>query len=407
LRMKVLLINKFLYAKGGDAISTLQTGRLLTAKGHDVVYWGMAHAMNPDYPHQEFFVEYTDLNQPGNIKRRIAIASNILFSFDARAKINELVSNIKPDIVHLNNFAHQISPSILQVFRRHNIPTVMTLHDYKMVCASYLMVNNGKICEACKNGKYNKCFWQKCVKGSRLKSLLNTMEMYLHHKILRLYDLIDVYIAPSIFLRKKLFDMGFIKRIVYLPNFVNGTDTHLPMKTRNNRFLYFGRLAREKGLETLIRAATGMDIELHIVGAGPYEQTLKRFVKTEGINNVHFRGYKSSTELIEEISEALAVVVPSEWYENNPRAVLESFAAGTPVLGARIGGIPELVIDNETGLTFQPGDIADLKKKILYCIDNKEKVCNMGKKAQHYVRRNFNATKHYSQLIDIYNSIRQ
>jgi glycosyltransferase involved in cell wall biosynthesis len=405
--MKVLLINKFLYAKGGDAISTLQTGRLLTARGHDVVYWGMAHAMNPDYPYQEFFIEYTDLNQPGNIKQRIAIASNILFSFDARAKISDLVSNIKPDIVHLNNFAHQISPSILQVFQRHNIPTVMTLHDYKMVCASYLMVNNGKICEACKNGKYNMCFWRKCVKGSRLKSLLNTMEMYLHHKILHLYDLIDVYIAPSIFLRQKLYDMGFSKKIVYLPNFVNGADTKPSMKTRNNRFLYFGRLAREKGLETLIRAATGMDIDLHIVGAGPYEQTLKRFVKTECINNVHFMGYKSSTGLAEEISEALAVVVPSEWYENNPRTVLESFAVGTPVLGARIGGIPELVINNETGLTFQPGDIADLRKKILYCVNNKEQVQDMGKKAQHYVRRNFNATKHYSILIDIYNSIKQ
>ena len=404
--MKVLLINKFLYAKGGDAISTLQTGRLLAARGHYVVYWGMAHAMNPDYPYQELFIEYTDLTKPGNIKRRIKIASNILFSFDARAKINELVSDIKPDIVHLNNFAHQISPSILQVFRRHNIPAVMTLHDYKMVCASYLMVNNGKICEACKNGKYNMCFLRKCVKDSRFKSLLNTIEMYLHHKILHLYDLIDVYIAPSIFLRQKLYDMGFNKKIVHLPNFVNGTDAHPPIKTKNNRFLYFGRLSPEKGLETLIKAAAGMDIELRIVGTGSHEQTLRQLAVTEGINNVHFMGYRSGTELAKEISEALAVIVPSEWYENNPRAVLESFAAGLPVLGARIGGIPELIIDHETGLTFKPGDVVDLRRTILYCVNNKEKVRNMGKQAQQYVRKNFNPTKHYKILIDIYNSIR-
>ncbi|MGB3339932.1 MAG: glycosyltransferase family 4 protein [bacterium] len=404
--MRVLLINKFLYARGGDAISTLDTGRLLKAHGHQVVYWGMAHPANPIYPYQELFTKYVDLNAPVNLSSRLKIAANLLYSFEAKNKIERLVQIEKPDIVHLNNFAHQISPSILRVFQRHNIPTVMTLHDYKMVCASYLMINRDKTCEACRHGKYYMCFLKKCVKDSILKSFLNTVEMYLHHKILHLYDSIDIFISPSVFLKQKLHDMGFNnKKIVYLPNFVNGANKHTLKKTRTNRFLYFGRLSNEKGLETLIKAAGGMDIELYIAGTGSHEPELKQVAVTEAVNNVYFMGYKSGNELAKEIREALAVVVPSQWYENNPRTVLESFTMGTPVIGANIGGIPEIVLNNETGLTFRSGDVDDLRRAMKFCINNKGKVWAMGKRAQQYVRKNFNAPQFYEGLMNIYHRV--
>ncbi len=404
--MKVLLINKFLYAKGGDAICTLNTGELLLSNGHKVIYWGMDHPSNPDYPHKELFVTHVDLNSPGSIRCRINIMANILFSFEAKDKIERLVRLNKPDIVHLNNIAHQISPSILQVFRKYRIPVVMTLHDYKMVCASYLMINHGNICEVCKNGKYHKCFLKKCVKNSRVKSFVNMVEMYLHHRILHIYDSIDVFISPSLFLKKKLEDMGFNRKIIHLPNFVEDNGATLPHKTRANTVLYFGRLSSEKGIKTLIKAVRGMDIELRILGVGPFENTLKRYVKTERICNVFFLGYKIGNELTTEIRNALVVVVPSEWYENNPRSVLEAFSLSTPVVGARIGGIPELVLDNETGLAFEPGDIDDLKEKLIYCIDNKKKVFEMGKTAQKFVRENFNQAQYYAKLMNIYRSVR-
>ncbi len=404
--MKVLLINKFLYAKGGDAISTLSTGRLLFAKGHQVIYWGMDHSSNPDYPHKEFFVTHVDLNNPGSIRCRINIMANILFSFEARGKIEHLVRLEKPDIVHLNNIAHQISPSILQVFRKYRIPVVMTLHDYKMVCASYLMINHGKICEACKNGKYHMCFLKKCVKDSRMKSFVNMIEMYLHHRILRIYDSIDVFISPSLFLKKKLEDMGFNRKIIYLPNFIEDNGTTLPHKTKVNTVLYFGRLSSEKGIKTLIKAGRGLDIELRILGTGPYEDALKQYVKTEHIRNVFFLGYKTGNELTVEIGNALVVVVPSEWYENNPRTVLEAFSLGTPVIGANIGGIPELVLNNETGLVFEPADIDDLKEKLIYCINNRGKLFQMGKTAQGFVRGNFSSGQYYDRLMKIYRGVR-
>jgi len=378
---------------------------LLAEHGHQVIYWGMAHPDNPNYPYQEFFTEYVDLNAPMNLRNSLKIASNLLYSFEAKNKIERLVEIERPDIVHLNSVAHQISPSILRVFRKFNIPTVMTLHDYKMVCASYLMINRNSTCEACIHGKYYMCFVKKCVKDSRPKSFLNTIEMYLHHKILHLYDSIDIFISPSVFLKQKLYDMGFNKQIVHLPNFVDGLDSHPPKMNRTNRFLYFGRLSSEKGIETLIKAAGSMDIELHIVGSGPYELALKQVALAQGAGNVQFMGYKTGTELEREISEALAVVVPSQWYENNPRAVLEAFAMGTPVIGANIGGIPELVLSDETGLIFESGDADDLIRVMRYCINNKGTVWAMGKRAQVYVRKHFNAQQYYDELIDIYRRV--
>lgn len=404
--MRILLVNKFMFPKGGDAICTLNTGRLLSAKGHQVIYWGMDHPSNPDYPHKGFFITHVDLNKPESIMRRINIIANILFSFEAKDKIERLVRFEKPDIVHLNNIAHQISPSILQVFRKYRIPVVMTLHDYKMVCASYLMVNHGKICGACKNGKYYMCFFKKCVKDSRMKSSVNMLEMYLHHRILHIYDSIDVFISPSLFLKKKLEDMGFKKEIIHLPNFMEDNGATLPHKTTVNTVVYFGRLSSEKGIKTLIKAVRGLDIELRILGTGPYEDALKQYVKTEHIRNVFFLGYKTGNELTVEIRNALVVVVPSEWYENNPRTVLEAFSLGTSVIGANIGGIPELVLNNETGLVFEPGDIDDLKEKLIYCINNREKLFQMGKTAQGFVRGNFSSAQYYDKLMDIYRGVR-
>ncbi len=400
--MKVLLVNKFLYNKGGDAICTLNTGELLLSNGHKVIYWGMDHPSNPDYPHKEFFVSHVDLNKPGSIGRRINITTNILYSFEARDKIERLVRLEKPDIVHLNNIVHQISPSILQVFRKYRIPVVMTLHDYKMVCASYLMINHGNICEACKNGKYHKCFLKKCVKNSRVKSFVNMVEMYLHHRILHIYDSIDVFISPSLFLKKKLEDMGFNRKIIHLPNFVEDNGATLPHKTRANTVLYFGRLSSEKGIKTLIKAVRGMDIELRILGVGPFENTLKRYVKTERICNVFFIGYKTGNELTTEIRNALVVVVPSEWYENNPRTVLEAFSLGTPVIGARIGGIPELIKNGQNGLTFEVANSVDLREKLQYVLGNPDRIVDMGKNARRFVEEKFNPEKHYNDLIKIY-----
>lgn len=403
--MKILLINKFLYPKGGDAISTITTGKLLAKKGHDVFFWGMDHPQNPDYPYKEYFVPYVDYNKPQGKTDQLKAAFNILYSFEAKNKFETLIRKVQPNIVHLNNFAHQISPSILHVLRKYQIPAVMTMRDYKMVCASYSMLVKGKPCEKCKNEKYYHCFLQKCTKGSAVKSAINTLEMYLHHKFLHIYDEIDIYISPSKFLKSKVEEMGFKHEVMYLPNFVDVESIHPLYESQEESIVYVGRLSHEKGIETLMEAVKEVDVKLKIIGEGPLTESLINKSKKERIQNVEFLGYKKGEDLQNEIKKSIFMVIPSEWYENNPRTVIEAFALGKPVIGARIGGIPELVKDWETGITFEAGNVNDLREKILSMLQNRERLQEMGKKAREFVEKELNPEMHYEKLMKIYEKL--
>ncbi len=400
--MKILLVNKFLYPKGGDAISTVSTGKLLAAHGHDVVFWGMDHRSNPDYPHKQYFVSNVDYDNPGGLKKQITMARNMLYSLEAKRKFQQIIQETNPHIVHLNNFAHQISPSILHVLKKNSIPSVMTMRDYKLVCPIYSMLLKGRPCQQCAKGKYYKCFVNKCSKDSYLKSFLNTAEMYLHHTILNLYDLIDVFISPSRFLKAKLLEMGFKRDIVHLPNFVLAPQQSPACEPDRKTICYVGRLSHEKGIFTLIQAVKGIDANLKIIGDGPLKDSAVREVNNRQIDNVRFLGHVSGHALRAEIASSLVCVLPSECYENNPRTIIEAFCLARPVIGARIGGIPELVKDGQTGLTFEPGNIAELRSKITAAISDPGWMAVMGNNAKRFAQENLNLDKHYEQLIRIY-----
>ncbi len=406
--MKILLINKFLHPKGGDALSTLATGEILSKYGHQVYYWGMKHPKNPDYSYSVYFVENVDYFKKLSFKEKISVSLKILYSFEAKKKIEKFLNEVvMPDVVHLNNFAHQISPSILDVFKKYKIPTVMTMHDYKLVCAAYTMYVDGQVCERCKNGRYYWCFIKKCTKNSYSKSLINVLEMYLHHKILRIYNNIDIFISPSKFLAEKVKQMGFKKEVVVLPNFVWLEDFKPQYSWTEDSICYFGRLSYEKGLFSLIKATKKLPVKLKIIGEGPIKEDLVSLAHSLEVNNVEFLGHKVGEELYNEVKKSMFVVLPSEWYENNPRSVIEAFALGKPVVAARIGGIPELVVDNYTGLTFKPGDVEDIAEKILYLLKNYDKITEFGRNARKFVEENHNPEKYYQKLISLYNQARK
>jgi len=399
----ILLINKFLFPKGGDAISTLTTGKILSAKGHKVFYWGMAHPDNPPYPLQDYFVSNVDYDSNTGVMNKAKAALDILYSFEAKSKMAALIKEIKPDVVHLNNFAHQIGPSILDVIKQHHIPVVMTMRDYKMVCPVYSMLCNGKVCEKCKGGQFYHCGINRCTKGSLFKSLLNVAEMYLHHHVLHIYDKIDLYISPSRFLKNKVEEMGLHGEVAYLPNCVDLSGFTPCYGGHENSIAYVGRLSHEKGLETLIDAVKDIvGVRLTIVGDGPLKEHLEQKVKKENIDNVELLGYRTGQALHDEIKRVMFLVIPSECYENNPRTVIEAFALGKPVVGARIGGIPELVMDGVTGYTYEPGNVLDLRKQIEMGRGNQESLMEMGKNARKYVEENLNAARHYQELMRIY-----
>ena len=402
--MKILLINKFLYPKGGDAICALTTGALLMSKGHQVLFWGMEHPDNPQYSTSSYFIDFVDYERPAGLKGQIKVAARLLYSLEAKNKVEKLIRAERPNVIHLNNFAHQISPSILDIFAKYEIPTVMTVHDYKLVCPVYTMLFNNSPCEKCKGGRYYWCLFGKCTKGSYAKSLLNTVEMYLHHKILHSYNKVGIFISPSHFLMNKIEEMGFREKLIYLPNFVN-TDEFVPSYDYYEKAIYYaGRLSEEKGLFALVEAVKGLDVKLIIIGDGPLREELE---KRKGDNTL-FMGYISQQELKRQAKKCMAMVIPSEWYENNPRSVIEAFALGKPVIGARIGGIPELVHDGWTGFTFEPGDADDLREKVKQLISMpSSQVRAMGEAARTFVEENFNQERHYQGVMEIYHMAMQ
>jgi len=400
--MKILLVNKFLYPKGGDAISTLQTGDLLSAHGHQVAYWGMAHPENPSYQTEQHFISRVEYDGELSFSNQFKAAGRLLYSLEAKRNLQKLLCEFRPDIVHLNNFAHQISPSILHVLKNRGIPVVMTMHDYKMVCASYSMLAMGQPCERCRGGAYYWCAITRCNKGSLTKSLLSTAEMYLHHSLLGIYDTIQTYIAPSKFLADKVVQMGFTGRVVYLQNFVNLRDWEPTYSGERQRVLYVGRLSEEKGIRTLLTALKGTDVQLHIVGDGPLGEEIRNKLIVEAITNVTLVGYAEGQKLRQEINDAAVVIVPSICYENNPRIVIEAFASGKAVIGARIGGIPELVQDGVTGRTFEPGNAQDLRDSVLSMLANPQEIVEMGKRGRKRVEQEFGPELHYDRLITIY-----
>src|SRR3972149_8223745 len=294
IKMNILHINKFHYLRGGSEMVYFGTANLLELHGHKSLYFSMHHPENLPCETRNYFMPYVDLVSNNGMISQLKTAGRILYSFDAKKRLSNLLNKYQVDVAHLHNIHHQISPSILHELKKRKIPVVMTLHDYKMVCASYSMLSNSKPCEACSGGKYFNAFKNRCVKESMSKSVLAAFEMYLHHKVLDIYDNVNVFISPSLFLKNKLEEMGFKKEIIHLPYFID-IKKFESIKNENdkadeNSVVYSGRLSSEKGLRTLLKAIKQIegDVKLKIIGDGLIRKELVEWVKRESIGNVNF-----------------------------------------------------------------------------------------------------------------------
>jgi glycosyltransferase involved in cell wall biosynthesis/peptidoglycan/xylan/chitin deacetylase (PgdA/CDA1 family) len=405
--MRILLANKYFFLKGGAEHSFFQTARILRKKGHKVIFFSMKHPDNFPSEYEDYFISNVDFEDE-SLKNILRASGRILYSFEAKHKIEKLLLEEIPEIAHINNVYHQVSPSFLKTLKQYRIPIIMTLRDYKVVCASYAMLANKQPCEACKNGKYYHCLLKGCVKDSHLKSLLSTFEMYLHHRILHLYNLVDVFISPSQFLKNKLKEMGFDKKVVHLPNFVPVDKFEPEYDWEERSIIYYGRLSSEKGLFTLLEAVKDIkDVRLKIVGDGPLRESLEQEVRSWDAGSqgkVDFLGFLSGNALRNEIRKSMFVVLPSECYENNPRTIIEGFALGKPAVASRTGGIPELVLDNRTGLTYEVRNPEDLKAKLMQMLANTQDIPRMGQNGRMMIENELNEEIHYEKLIEIYES---
>ncbi|MBN1326230.1 glycosyltransferase family 4 protein [Candidatus Falkowbacteria bacterium] len=404
--MKILMINKFFYRKGGSEAYMFDLIDLLKKSGHEVVEFSMSDKNNQDSKCKDFFIDNIDFSKREGFFKDLFKAGHLLYSFEARKKLQELINKEKPDIAHLHNFSFQLTPSILAVLKKNNIPIIWTMHDYKLICPNYRLFTKGAVCERCKKYKYYNCFRYKCIKNETAMSFLAMLEMYLHKILLRSYESINLFISPSKFLAEKVVDWGIdAKKVKHIYNFIN-LENFLANAEIGHGLIYFGRLSEEKGLLTLLEAMKELpEINLTIIGDGPQKFEIENRIKEQRLSNVRLLGYKKGQELYNLIKQSRLVVMPSIWYENNPIAILEAFAMGKPVIGADLGGIPELVRDGQTGFIFKNKQNADLIEKIKNNYFNTELIQQMSQNCRQFVVENGQGSVHLKQIEAVYKTL--
>lgn len=401
--MKILLVNKFHYLKGGSEKYYFDLAKLLQEHGHEVAFFSMQDEKNIKTDCKEYFVENSDMNSKNPLK-----ALDIIYSKKNKKVMEKALDEFKPDIVHLNNFQRQLSASIIKPIKKRNIPIVFTAHDLQAICPAIVMLDNEKnICEKCLKGKYLNCIKGKCVKNSGLKSILGAIEGK-YYRSKKIYSKgIDKIITPSEFYKKKLEEDGISSgKIEALHNFIDLDDYNV--KTEDEGYaLYYGRIIKEKGILNLIKAFKDIkNAKLYIAGDGPDIEKVKKYIHKNNMEeSVKLLGFLSSDKVKEYVRKARFIVVPSIWYENCPYSVLETLAIGKPIIGSNLGGIPELVKDNETGLIYNYNNVKELEERMNKLFNNKEIALQFGKNAKEIAKKDFSKNEYYNKIINIYEGV--
>lgn len=397
--MKVLMVNKFLYPNGGSETYIFEIGKQLIGMGHEVQYFGMEHEGRIVGNHAESYT--SDMNFHGGGFGKLLYPFRIIYSREARKKIRLVLDDFQPDVVHLNNFNFQITPSIIYEIRKwekssgKKVPIIYTAHDYQWVCPNHMMMipESGEKCFRCEGGKFGECSKHRCIHNSRVKSILGTMEATLY-QVLKTYGKVDKIICPSHFMEEKLASNPILAdKLITLYNFL---DTEIPTGTEKKDYvLYFGRYSEEKGVRTLLEVCKELpEIPFLFAGGGPLKEEVGK------CSNVTDLGFLHGEKLKRTIAEVRFSVFPSEWYENCPFTVMETQKYGTPVVASNIGGVPELVKDGVTGTLFEAGDGDQLFGKIKELWENQELL-------EEYIKGckqvSFDTTEEYCmKLLDVY-----
>lgn len=389
--MRILLVHNYYQIRAGEDIAMDRLKKLLESNAHEVRLYAK---------------DNNEIKKYG-FKDKLSFLFQVIFSLRAKADIMKVVKDFQPDIAIINNVFPLISPSAYHALYSLRVPILQRVPTFRapLLCINGWFYTKNNICERCKRGNLSSAVRYRCYRESYILSFLYAASTYLG-RLFRVRDKISLFICPTEFSKKKLIEAGILNdKICIMPYFIN-TSVVNSICDKGIYALFVGRLSQEKGLWTLIKAFERIgNITLKIIGVGPMEIALKNYVKSKSINNIEFLSAEYGERKVWLQRSSFCTIVPSEWYESFPLVILESYAAGTPVIASNLGALPYIVDDGKSGLLFKPGNIDDLIKKICYLRNNLQKAEKLGRYARNLVEQKYSPEKNYKTLLDIFQAI--
>lgn len=398
----IVQLNSYNYARGGADAIYLNTVRLLREEGWRVSQFSMKGERNEPSEFESYFVDEIEFGNLGGVFDTLRSSMKVIWSVEAQKKLTALVAAEQPKVAHVHNIYHHISPSVLPTLRGLGVPVVMTAHDLKVACPAYKMLSKGEICERCKGGRVWNVALRSCVRDNCAASALVAVESALHKMMGVYHRHVDVMLVSSRFYADKLSEWGYDRsKILYVPNYASAIGLS-PATEAGTGVAYFGRLSEEKGIATLVRAAALSGVPVTIIGSGPQEAALKALA-AELRAPATFRGRLDGAALWSAVKAARATVLPSEWYENGPMSVFESYGNARMVIGADIAGIPELIENGVSGWTFPSGDAEALAARLRGVADLPDAtVMEMGREGLRIVETVFTRARYLDEISAAY-----
>jgi glycosyltransferase involved in cell wall biosynthesis len=400
--MRILFCNKYNYPFSGTEVYLFEAMELMRSKGHEVALFSMTDSRGSPTAYDRYFVPHIDFKEQGGWFHKAALAARAIYSREARRRIRAMIADFRPDVAHVRNIYHHLSPSILWELKRQKVPVVYHLNDFKVLCASYNLVLRGEACEACKGGKFWHALKEKCYPGWGARVTL-VAEAYFHKWVGTYRKCVDCFLAPSKFVRDKFVEQGWDpKKFEVLPHF-QPVKAVAERSVENAPLLYFGRLSPEKGVDDLLHAMQRLpSLRLMVAGDGPERHRLEQLAAGLGLANVEFAGQIRGAELERAIAGSRFTVLPSHAYETLGKTILESYAEGRAVVATDLGSRRELVQAGKTGILYKTGNVEELVSAIQFLSSQPELADKMGQEGREQVRQKYTPEAHYQSLIGLY-----
>jgi len=406
--MRILFCNKYNFRFSGTEAYLFDLMDLLRSNGHEVALFSMADERGLATEYQQSLVPHIDFkNEPSSIVAGARLAAHVLYSRQARQKLRHVIREFQPDVAHIRNIYHHLSPSILWELRAHSVPILYHVNDFKLICPSYNLVASGHACDRCHGGRFWNVVTQGCYPQSRSGSLLLAAEAYLHKWLRTYHACVTRFLTPSEFARQKLAENGWdLSKIDVLHHFQHLPPDSICDPVPDAPILYLGRLSPEKGVADLLHAlARTPHLPLEIAGDGPARRDLEDLVRSLGLTGVRFLGRIGAKELDHHLAVCSFTVFPSLAYETFGKTILESWAHGRTVVATDLGSRRELISDGKNGLLYEPGNRDALASAIAYLRSNPMRAKEMGRAGYDLVEAQYTPERHYQTMVQLYEKL--